>query len=201
MVFNGSCPTTFTTAALAGKHSVTPKLIGAFEGTTCSVREAEPAPEGGSWTTTASINGAAPVKLASLSGQLTVPAFAMKAGVNTLKLTNEWVPAQQINVPDPSAGGWQINGSAAIEGKELVLTPIATAQAGSAFYPSLIDAQNLTIEYTESIGGGTGADGMALVLADATKGAEPNSLGISGGGLGFSGYRVWPLPSTSTKTT
>src|SRR5262249_30659406 len=36
------------------------------------------------------------------------------------------------------------------------------------------------------INGGTGADGQALVLADASK-ATPASLGAKGGGLGFSG--------------
>ena len=43
------------------------------------------------------------------------------------------------------------------------------------------------MEYDASITGGSGADGLALVLGDASKGAKPTSLGVYGGGLGFSG--------------
>src|SRR5205814_10714099 len=37
------------------------------------------------------------------------------------------------------------------------------------------------------IGGGSGADGLTLVLADPARGATPSSLGEPGGGLGFGG--------------
>jgi hypothetical protein len=70
---------------------------------------------------------------------------------------------------------------------ELALTAATSHQAGSAFWPQAIDPRNMTVEYEATIGGGTGADGLALVFADASKGATPTSLGETGGGLGFGG--------------
>ena len=45
----------------------------------------------------------------------------------------------------------------------------------------------MTVEYDASIGGGSGADGLALVFGDASRGAASTSVGQGGGGLGFSG--------------
>jgi hypothetical protein len=80
-----------------------------------------------------------------------------------------------------------LNGTAALASGELVLTGVAAQQAGSAFWPTAVDPRNLTIEFDASIGGGTGADGLAMVLGDASRGALPTSLRSGGGGLGFSG--------------
>jgi hypothetical protein len=90
-------------------------------------------------------------------------------------------------LPDPSAGGWQFNGTAKLVGGSAVLTEATKFAAGSAFWPQAIDPRALKIEYEASIGGGSGADGMALVIGDVAKGAKPTSLGVEGGGLGFSG--------------
>jgi hypothetical protein len=68
-----------------------------------------------------------------------------------------------------------------------VLTGATANQAGSAFWPTQLDPRNLAFEFTISIGGGTGADGLALVIADPARGATTTSLGESGGGLGFGG--------------
>ena len=187
LVLSGSCPSAFTTAALGNGANATPALSGAVAGASCSVSEEEPAAGNGSWRTTASINGAAPVTLSASGGKLTVPAFALIAGANTVALTSSWTEASSSAVPDPSAGGWQLNGSSALSGAELVLTPATAEKAGSAFWPQPLDPRNLTIEYDASIGGGTGADGLALVFADPARGATPTSLGLAGGGLGFSG--------------
>jgi hypothetical protein len=188
MVMSGACPVPFTTAALASKKTATPSLPGAREGLQCSVREAQPAAEGGTWTTTASVNGAAPVTLAAVGGELQVPVFALHGGANTVKLVNEWVEgAKTTTLPEPTAGGWQLNGTSAIAGSELVLTPASEFQAGSTFWPTQVDPQSMTVEYDASITGGSGADGLAFVLADASKGGTATQVGAAGGGLGFSG--------------
>jgi hypothetical protein len=185
LAVNGACPSSFTTAPLGNGESATPSLTGAVAGTSCSVTES--APTGSGWTTTASVNGGAAIPLTPAGGVLSVPSFALLAGANTLQFTNTYTAASGSLIPDPAAGGWQLNGSSALEAPSLVLTGVATNEAGSAFWPTQLSAQNLTIEFELSIGGGTGADGLALVFADANGGATPASLGESGGGLGFGG--------------
>jgi hypothetical protein len=188
ITFSGACPTNFTTVGLGSGGSATPALPTAVSGSACTVSEPSPPSGGGTWATTASINGGPEVVLTAGGGQLTAPAFALIAGANTVSFKNTWTaPSSTSTVPDPSAGGWQLNGSSSLAGAELVLTPATATQAGSAFWPQTIDPRNLTIEYDASITGGTGADGLALVFGDAAKGATPTSLGVSGGGLGFSG--------------
>ena len=88
-------------------------------------------------------------------------------------------------VPSPIAGGWQLNGNAAIAGTSLRLTNTTTDVAGSAFWPTPVSSSSLSIGFDATISGGTGADGMALVLASSS--APATSIGDSGGGLGFAG--------------
>jgi hypothetical protein len=185
LAFSGSCPSAFTTAAVGSGGSVSPTLTGAVAGAACSV--AEGAPSGAGWKTTVSVNGGAAVALSEAGGQLTAPSFGLVAGANTVQFTNTYTPASSSPVPDPTAGGWQLNGTAALTVSDLALTAAVSNQAGSAFWPQAIDPRNSTIEFDAAIGGGSGADGMALVLGDVSRGALPTSLGIQGGGLGFSG--------------
>jgi hypothetical protein len=184
-VLSGSCPSSFTTAALGNGGSATPTLSGAVAGSSCAVSEA--APTGSGWTTTALVNGGAQIPLTVANGQLTVPSFALLAGANTVQFTNTYTSQSASLIPDPSAGGWQLNGTAALEAPSLVLTGATSFQAGSAFWPVQLDSHNLSIEFELSIGGGSGADGLALVFADATRGAMPTSIGEDGGALGFGG--------------
>jgi iron transport multicopper oxidase len=177
---SGACPSSFTTSPLGNGESATPALTGAIAGASCSVSEA--APSGSGWSATASVNGGSPIALTPSGGKLTVPSFALGAGVNIVQFTNSYSA-----IPDPAAGGWQLNGTAALSAGELALTSAVSYQAGSAFWPHTIDPRNMTVEFDASIGGGTGADGLALVLGDATRGSLPTSLGTNGGGLGFSG--------------
>ncbi len=188
MVLSGSCPSAFTTAAIGGGGTATPALTGAGAGSTCSVSEAAPAAvAGGSWTTSASVNGGPAVRLSVSGGQLTVPSFSLSAGNDVVAFFNTWTASAPSTIPDPTAGGWQLNGSSTLSGGQLVLTPATAMLAGTAFWPQTINPANLTIDFDASITGGTGADGLALVLADASKGATATSLGYRGGGLGFSG--------------
>jgi len=121
---------------------------------------------------------------------------------STGKLTDlHQVSAVAINIgtsgaappPEPSVfaappTGWQLNGLASMVGAtSLQLTPATVSGAGSAFATrALSTATKVTISFTAAIDSGTGADGMCLVLADASQTA-PSALGQPGGGLGYSG--------------
>ncbi len=186
LAFSGTCPSTFTTSPLGNGATATPALTGAVAGASCQVSAGAPA--GSGWKTTVSVNGGPPVEIPASGGRLTVPAFALAAGQNTVALASTYTPSGgegPPKVPDPSAGGWQLNGSAKLESPNLVLTTATANQAGSAFWPTALDPLGLNIEFTISIGGGSGADGLALVIGNAAKGATPTSLGEQGGGLGF----------------
>ncbi len=84
--------------------------------------------------------------------------------------------------------GWQLNGLASMVGStSLQLTPATGYGAGSAFAIHPVStATRITISFTATIDSGTGADGLCLVLADASQ-ALPTALGSPGGGLGYSG--------------
>ncbi|WP_051809027.1 lectin-like domain-containing protein [Actinoplanes subtropicus] len=86
----------------------------------------------------------------------------------------------------PPGTGWRFSGSADVAGSRVVLTPAATSRAGTALYTDPVATDGLTASFTLSIGGGTGADGAALVLLDPAQ-ASPTSVGEAGGGLGFAG--------------
>ena len=201
MTFSGSCPSSFTTAALGNGGSATPTLTGAVPGSSCTVSEPAPAAAGGTWIDDRL--GQRRRRNHSVGSERAArgAAFALVAGTNTVSFKNTWTgPSSTSIVPDPTTGGWQLNGSSALSGSELVLTPATTGfAAGSAFWPQPIDPRSLTVEYDASITGGSGADGLALVLGDASKGAKPTSLGVSGGGLGFSGSPASPWRSMSTR--
>ncbi len=113
------------------------------------------------------------------------------AGSAALRLSLDGTPpaaGAASTVPDAAAGGWQLNGSAAVAGRALRLTPNATEQTGTAFWPTALDTtRELTIAFDATVEGGTGADGMAMILADPSHGATPSSIGTGGGALGFGG--------------
>ncbi|GAA1979854.1 choice-of-anchor D domain-containing protein [Kitasatospora viridis] len=96
------------------------------------------------------------------------------------------VSAAGYALAPPGPAAWTLNGSAKLNGTDLVLTPAVGNQAGSAFDRTPVSGARLHARFTSQIGGGTGADGTALVLLDAAK-AGPTSLGFPGGGLGWSG--------------
>ncbi len=196
--YSGSCPSSFTTAALASGESATPTLTGAVAGASCTVAQAAPSEAG--WGTTVSVNGGPETPLTASGGQLTVPGFALAAGANSVHFTNTYT-ASTTSIPDPSAGGWQLNGKTALSGSELVLTGAVQNAASSAFWPHTIDPRNMTVEFEAFLGGGTGADGLALVIADATRGATAKSLGALGGGLGFAGIPGWAVALDTYKNS
>jgi hypothetical protein len=185
--YSGSCPSSFTTAALGNGASASPTLTGAVAGASCSV--AETAPSDPNWGTTVSVNGGAPQRLTASGGRLTAPTFALLAGANSVTFANTYTPPVSTTIPSPVLGGWQLNGTALISGSSLELTPASgTLKAGSAFWPTPVDPRAMTVDFDAYIGGGTGADGMTFTIQNAAAtGASPTKLGVRGGGLGFSG--------------
>jgi hypothetical protein len=105
-------------------------------------------------------------------------------------ITGTGVATGLTAVPDPIAGGWQLNASAQLlgdfSGALLQLTG-TTEQfaAGTAFWPTPLPSANLNASFDATIGGGTGADGLTLMLADPT--TAPTKVGVFGGQLGFGG--------------
>ena len=95
-------------------------------------------------------------------------------------------------IPSPTAGGWQLNGSAALISSasppNLQLTAATTNEAGSAFWPKAQPGVGISAAFDASIGSGTGADGLTFTLADASV-TSPTALGSAGGGEGFAGIK------------
>ncbi|WP_051969321.1 choice-of-anchor D domain-containing protein [Kitasatospora azatica] len=125
----------------------------------------------------------APTATGSASGQYLITGNDGQ-GAQTVRFTGTAV--QGGTVPAPSADGWTLNGSAAFSGTDLVLTPAASDETGSALYPTAVPTAQLHARFTASIGGGSGADGLAFVLLDAGRTTE-HALGVGGGGLGYAG--------------
>ncbi|GAA3377782.1 hypothetical protein GCM10020367_54820 [Streptomyces sannanensis] len=96
------------------------------------------------------------------------------------------ITATSYAVPPPGPNGWTLNGSAVLSGTDLVLTKTVPYTAGSAIQGTAVPSAHLRASFTAAIGGGSGADGMALLLLDPSK-ATPTALGANGGGLGYSG--------------
>ncbi|HEY0777461.1 MAG TPA: L-type lectin-domain containing protein [Gemmatirosa sp.] len=79
--------------------------------------------------------------------------------------------------------GFTRNGTATLDAGQIVLTPASTYEIGSAFRVAPVATsglQFLTATFNYTIGGGTGADGLAFVL----QGNGPNALGTLGNGVG-----------------
>jgi hypothetical protein len=101
-------------------------------------------------------------------------------------ISNAQITGGGTALPAPPAAGWNRNGSAAISGGTLKLTDVAQEQTGTAIYGTPVATAHLDVNFTIQIGGGTGADGLALMLLDPTK-CTATSIGTGGGGLGYSG--------------
>lgn len=186
----GTCPASVGPLTIASGASVTPSLGTAAPGATCALQQDALTDDG--WSTTVTVNGGEPQALTVTGGVLKVPSFALKEGPNTVVLTNRWQPpAAGPTVPDPSAGGWTLSGSASVTGGALQLTPPSEDVRGSAFWPQTVATDGLVVSFDATVADGTGADGMAMVLGDPSRGAVPSSLGGGGGSFGFGGIPGW----------
>ncbi|MEU6089436.1 choice-of-anchor D domain-containing protein [Streptomyces sp. NPDC047085] len=99
---------------------------------------------------------------------------------------NVALSANSYAVPPPGPNGWTYNGTAALSGTDLVLTQAVTDAKGSGIQSTAVPSARLRASFTATIGGGSGADGLALLLLDASQ-ATPTALGVGGGGLGYAG--------------
>ena len=109
-------------------------------------------------------------------------------GSGTSVLTDVALSGTGIAVPalpgPPSAGGWGVAGSAVVSGGDAVLTSATAWQAGSVSSPTAVATDGLTVGFDAVIGGGTGADGMTLTLAERV---EHQAVGVLGGVVGVLG--------------
>ncbi|HEX9066511.1 MAG TPA: choice-of-anchor D domain-containing protein [Streptosporangiaceae bacterium] len=109
-------------------------------------------------------------------------------------------PASGIAVPPPG-GGWTLNGSAAMSGTSLALTPAtSTYKAGSAVYSVPEPSDGLHATFTAQIGGGTGGNGMTMSLLDASQ-ARNTALGGNGSQLGYGGLPGIAIALVTTKSS
>ncbi|GAA5194116.1 hypothetical protein GCM10023322_57720 [Rugosimonospora acidiphila] len=95
-------------------------------------------------------------------------------------------PPSGSALPSVLAGGWMFNGSAAMSGSTLALTPAQPEKIGTAIYTTPLPGDGLTASFTAEIGGGTGADGLTFAMLDAARNT-PQGIGAGGSALGFGG--------------
>ncbi|SEK73143.1 choice-of-anchor D domain-containing protein [Streptacidiphilus jiangxiensis] len=82
---------------------------------------------------------------------------------------------------------WQANGAAVLPGDgSIQLNPAAAYQKGSAVFKQAVRTEGLRATFTVKMGPGTGGDGVAFSLLDASR-AHTNALGTTGGALGIAG--------------
>jgi hypothetical protein len=125
----------------------------------------------------------------SAPGAVTIPYTISSddgAGTHPVPVTGIAVKPWGVRPLPTIAGGWQLNGSAAMEGDALVLTPAGTDLAGSALYSMPLPSTSISARFTAQLGGGTGAEGLAFALVGTATGS-PQGIGGSGDGLGFGG--------------
>jgi hypothetical protein len=87
-------------------------------------------------------------------------------------------------VPSPG-GGWTLNGSSAMTGTTLQLTPAKAGQVGSAVFYQPVPSNHLYARFTARLSGGNGGDGMTFSLlnpasATTARGAGAGQLGVGG---------------------
>jgi hypothetical protein len=82
-----------------------------------------------------------------------------------------------------TAGSVVLNGSAAISGTSLNITPNTTGQVGSAWFPTAVNIQNFTTDFSFQDTAGTTADGFTFALQNNSTAA----IGGTGGNLGYMG--------------
>ena len=79
-------------------------------------------------------------------------------------------------------GELQLNGSASLAGTALELTNGGPNEASSAFYPSPVNVQSFTTDFTFQLTN-PAADGFTFTIQNA----GPGALGADGGSLGYAG--------------
>jgi hypothetical protein len=117
-----------------------------------------------------------------------LPAFTGSTGTKNDQhvVTAAAITSGGTGLPQPGTG-WRFNGSAAMNGPDVVLTPAETGRAGSVFYAAPVRTDGLTASFDVTMGGGTGANGQTFALLDPK--SAVTGVGAAGTGLGFGGLK------------
>ena len=94
--------------------------------------------------------------------------------------------AKRVAMPKVSASAWRFTGGAKTTSTGLQLTDTGQQRTGGAFAIKPANLLGLTANFSVFLGGGSGGEGMAFVMADASTNT-PTSLGAGGTGLGYGG--------------
>ena len=89
---------------------------------------------------------------------------------------------------------WHFEGSARYDSANgfVELTQALPTQAGTAFQTgAAVGADNITIDFSFYVSGGSGADGISLTALDTTR--MSGFVGESGGGIGYMGLPGWSI--------
>ncbi|MBO0867571.1 MAG: choice-of-anchor D domain-containing protein [Micromonosporaceae bacterium] len=125
----------------------------------------------------------------SAAGTFTVPYLISSddgTGAHPVPVTGTAVRPWDGRPLPTITGGWQFNGSAAMDGAALVLTPASANLAGSAIYSMPLPSNGISAQFTAQLAGGTGAEGLTFALVGTATGS-PQGLGGGADGLGFAG--------------
>ncbi len=108
-------------------------------------------------------------------------------GAGDVVLEGTGIPSGTVG--PPAGGGWVVTGSGVQSGGSFQLTDATTRfEAGSAFWPTPVRPNGLRVSFAAEIGGGTGADGEALMLATPT--SDITTIGGLGADLGTEGPKL-----------
>ena len=125
----------------------------------------------------------------SRARRVLVVAFVLTVSVGATAAAGMVVNA----IPDTPAVpiGWSFNGAAVAVPAGVQLTHAGTLnEAGSAFWKTPVDLgapMSLAFDASMTGGGPVGADGIAVMFADASRGASPYAAGESASAIGFGG--------------
>jgi hypothetical protein len=133
-----------------------------------------------------------------ITATLSITANAVLGGHNVVVTDTDGQSASKINgfnVTSSGGGGISfgsgftvgsmvLNGNASINGTSLTVTPNATSQTSSAWFPTAVNIQNFTNDFNfQDSAGSPSADGMTFTV----QGNDTTAMGGGGGALGYAG--------------
>ena len=106
------------------------------------------------------------------------------SGAHEVTLTG--VGAKRGTLPYPSWKSWTFTGGASVGKGGMQLTGTAKGQTAGAFEKAPAHPFGMKAVFQVFLGGGSGGEGTAFVMADASR-TTPATLGAGGAGLGYAG--------------
>jgi hypothetical protein len=205
MTTSGTASATYTIESQVATPTFSPAAGSYSSAQTVSISTTSPAPTtiyyttNGSTPTTNSTVYSAPITVSSTE---TVKAYATKSGyfdsnVATAAYTIGSGGDGGIGLGNGfTAGSMVLNGNATISGNALSLTTTnGTFQASSAWYPTAVNIQNFTTDFSFQMSAGSPtADGLTFTLQHDSRATA--AIGGAGGNLG---YGLTTTPSVAVK--